>query len=272
MKKSLLTLAFLSTFGAQAAYLDEATVQGVITTELQEEAGLLGQSAETEKVNYGDPTASYTGFGVEKDVSGNNKGVRSTFVYGLTENGTSQVMTAELGTNNFNGGIDYRARYFNIDQSSGFGWSIDAIGGYQKLTEKRDGITGYDATNTIMAGVVQKFQVTDAIIVVPMLYGGNTWMNAKVAGVKCNKDSLVGQTGVYAMYGFDAGHWLYANPKTTYVKELKGWSNQIEIGGGYMVAENMSVGFKVDTSQLNTSIFGKHNSETKASLNYHYYF
>jgi hypothetical protein len=39
-----------------------------------------------------------------------------------------------------------------------------------------------------------------------------------------------------------------------------------------MVAENMSVGFKVDTSQLNTSIFGKRNSETKASLNYHYYF
>ncbi|WP_407833141.1 hypothetical protein [Vibrio rotiferianus] len=102
---------------------------------------------------------------------------------------------------------------------------IDAIGGYQKLTEKRDGITGYDATNTIMAGVVQKFQVTDAIIVVPMLYGGNTWMNAKVAGVKYNKDSLVGQAGVYAMYGFDAGHWLYANPKATYVKELKGWNN-----------------------------------------------
>lgn len=253
---------------AGAAYLDENTGE-VITTA---EQGLLG-ATEEEKINYGDPTASFTGFGVEKDVSGDNKGVRGTFVYGLTEGGTSHIVTAELGTDDFNGGIDYRARYFNVDQCSGFGWSIDGMGGYQSLTQKRDGVKGHTANNTLMAGVVQKFQVTDNIMVVPMLYGGNMWLNAKVNGFKENDSTLVAQGGIYTMYGFDAGHWIYANPKTTYVKEAKGFNNQIEIGGGYMIADNQSLGFKVDVSKFSKIVDGVDpKTETKGSINYYYYF
>lgn len=60
------------------------------------------------------------------------------------------------------------------------------------------------------------------------------------------KDSALAQAGIYGMYGFDGGHWLYANPKSTYHAEGQTFTNQIEVGGGYMVADKISVGFKVE--------------------------
>ncbi|MDO6762601.1 hypothetical protein [Agarivorans sp. 1_MG-2023] len=48
------------------------------------------------------------------------------------------------------------------------------------------------------------------------------------------------------MYAFDDGQCLYANPKATYVSRAKDYIPQVEVGDGYMVLDNVSVGFKVE--------------------------
>ncbi len=209
-------------------------------------------------VNYGDPLASYSGLGIQQSFARDNmKNTTASFVYG----GGSHIFSGDLGSN-FKGDINYRARYFNVDQESGFGWSVDALGGKVKSS------FGTSYNNTVLAGVVQKFDITDSFIVVPMVYGGKAFINDKdKAGKKSNNDSWLGQGGVYVMYGFEAGHWVYANPKSTYLTSGKKWHNALELGAGYMLTENQSLGAKYELSKLEGS-----KSDSKATINYFFYF
>ena len=40
------------------------------------------------------------------------------------------------------------------------------------------------------------------------------------------------------MYGFDAGHWVYVNPKATYIAAVKDTVTQVKIGGGLMTEDD----------------------------------
>lgn len=128
---------------------------------------------------------------------------------------------------------NYRARYFHV--TDGLGVSVDVLGDRN--------------STTALAGLIYKFQVTDNVMLFPMFSVGRT--SADEVGKETFK-STVYQAGLYGMYAFDAGHWLYANPKSTYVQQTKEWVPQVEIGGGYMVSDVVSVGFKVE-----------HTAETK---------
>ncbi|WP_375750783.1 hypothetical protein [Vibrio sp. HN007] len=199
-----------------------------------------------EQVNYGDPTASYRGLGIQ----GSDDAYQAVGVFGFGEH----IASFDLGKNTKTDSLDYRARYFNVDKDSGFGWSVDVLG------SKGDKAN----SNGLMAGLVQKIQVTDNIIMVPMLAAGKVSGEDKTLNAKSS--SWVAQPGLYAMYAFDAGHWLYANPKSTYVHDAKSWSAELELGGGYMTSDNTSVGFKYETSRF------KGATDSKGWLNAYFYF
>lgn len=206
-----------------------------------------GVDTQTEsQVNYGDPTASYRGIGLQKS----RDSYQASGVFGFGEH----IASFDLGKNTKANSWDYRARYFNVDKDNGFGWSVDAIGSYGKDM----------SSNGLLAGLVQKFEITDNIMLVPMLAAGVVYADDKT---NHQKDSTwVAQPGLYALYAFDAGHWLYANPKSTYVHEAKSWSAELELGGGYMTSDCTSVGFKYETSRF------KGITDEKGWFNAYYYF
>lgn len=197
-------------------------------------------------INYGDPTASFTTVGISRsgDVTQLNG------MLGLGNN----IFQLDLGVadkKTFDGKIDYnyRGRYFHV--TDGLGFSVDVLG---------------DRNNTTaLAGMIYKFQLTDNVMLFPMLSVGRTFSDE--TGKETFK-STVYQAGLYGMYAFDAGHWLYANPKTTYVQQSKEWVTQVEIGGGFMVSDAVSVGFKVDHTA--ESQFSK--QDTVGWLQANYYF
>ncbi|MEH6451822.1 MAG: hypothetical protein V7782_02160 [Psychromonas sp.] len=181
---------------------------------------------QTEEVNYGDPTASFSTVGTS--VSEN-----TTQLNGMMGLG-SNIFSLDLGVaNKDNGGnekgdLSYRGRYFHV--TDGLGYSVDVLG------DKN--------STTALAGAIYKFQVTDNISVFPMLSAGYTKTDTPKGENK--NESGLGQVGIYAMYGFDAGHWVYVNPKSTYHIESKEFINQVEAGGGIMVLDNVSVGAKLE--------------------------
>ena len=194
-----------------------------------------------ENLNYGDPTASFTTLGVSR--SGDATQINGTL--GLGDN----IFQLDLGladknTNDDKLDYNYRGRYFHV--TDGLGFSVDVLGDR--------------ASTTALAGMIYKFQVTDNILLFPMLSVGRTAVDVKeplspgigINGqptervLKHKLDSTVYQAGLYGMYAFDAGHWLYANPRSTYVQQAKEWVTQVEVGGGYMVSDSVSVGFKVE--------------------------
>ncbi|CAM4136318.1 hypothetical protein [Vibrio agarivorans] len=260
MKKSIIALAMVSSFAANAAYLDEKTGEVVVA----ENPELLGDSSgsQEEKVNYGDPTASYTGLGLER--AGSNSKV--TGVWGMGEH----IITGEVGYHHRDKNVNFRGRYFNIDRDTNFGWSVDAMG----HKAKKDGVS--DSSLVGLVGGLYKWQATDNIIIAPMLYAGygSLSVEGKQDGdkKKYSRSSGLIQTGVYGMYGFEAGHWLYANPKTTYIenapmKASERFQNEIELGAGFMVSDNQSLGVKYTVSKL-----GSKKTETQGAVNYYLYF
>lgn len=193
---------------------------------------LLSGSVMAEDTNYGDPTASYRGLGVQRT----NDGTQVSGVFGTGEH----IASADFGLQDNGKDYNYRVRYFNVDQDNGFGVSVDLLG-------------NNDSTG-LLGGMVQKFALSDNVIIVPMLAAGMV------------TSDLVAQGGLYGMYAFDSGHWLYANPKTTYLSESKAWTKELELGGGYMLTDVSSLGFKYETKTL------KGVSDRKAWVNLYYYF
>ncbi len=199
-----------------------------------------------EDINYGDPTASFSTLGVSR--SGD-----ATQLNGMLGMGNN-IFQLDLGIadkKTSEGKLDYnyRGRYFHV--TDGLGFSVDVLGDRN--------------STTALAGMIYKFQVTDNVMLFPMLSVGRT--AADEAGKQTFK-STVYQAGLYGMYAFDAGHWLYANPKSTYVQQAKEWVPQVEIGGGYMVSDVVSVGFKVEHI-AETKYLKK---DTKGWLQANYYF
>ncbi|WP_028771908.1 hypothetical protein [Shewanella waksmanii] len=184
-------------------------------------SAFANEEAAKEEVNYGDPTASFTTVGVSasKDVTQLNG------MMGLGSN----IFQLDISRNNKSGDLSGRGRYFHV--TDGLGYSVDVIG---------------DENNqTVLGGLIYKFQVTDNISIFPMLSAGGT-QNKRIGEKDKYDRSGLAQAGVYAMYGFDAGHWLYVNPKTTYHFKDKTFTNQVEVGGGFMLLDNVSVGAKVE--------------------------
>ncbi|MCG9788446.1 hypothetical protein L1D61_14845 [Vibrio mediterranei] len=195
-------------------------------------AGFLVHSVSirAEDINYGDPTASFSSVGVSRSAD------------------TTQVNAMYgFGSNIFMGGINVsdrgdttaRGRFFHV--TDGLGYSVDVIGTKDSLLA--------------VGGIIYKMELTNNIMVFPMLSAGVTSVDVQYTThnghwgdttyKQIESDNLI-QPGIYAMYAFDSGHWLYANPKSTYLTKAKEWVTQAEVGGGYMISDNASVGFKVD--------------------------
>lgn len=215
----------------------------------------------SDDINYGDPTASFTTVGISR--SGD-----ATQLNGMLGLGNN-IFQLDLGVadkKTSDGKIDYnyRGRYFHV--TDGLGFSVDVLGDRN--------------STTALAGMIYKFQLTDNVLLFPMLSVGRTSADWKELGTNWNPgradlyirdrefDSNLYQVGLYGMYAFDAGHWLYANPKTSYVQQSKEWVPQVEIGGGFMVSDAVSVGFKVD--HMAESQFSK--QDTVGWLQANYYF
>ncbi|MCL9774146.1 hypothetical protein [Vibrio methylphosphonaticus] len=216
MKKTILTVVISSL--AFGAYAEEATTKN---TE-------LAQSDSVEDINYGDPTASFSTLGLSR--SGD-----ATQINGMLGFGANifqlDVGVADKKTVDDKIAYNYRARYFHV--TDGLGFSVDVLG-------DRD-------STTALAGMIYKFEITDNFLLFPMLSIGRTHVDEKnTHAVTDKQDSNIYQAGLYGMYAFDARHWLYANPKSTYVQRASEWLTQIEVGGGYMVTDSVSVGFKVE--------------------------
>ena len=121
---------------------------------------------------------------------------------------------------------NYRLRYFKV--TDGLGYSVDVVGDRN--------------STTALAGAIYKFQVNDNISIFPMLSVGRTSIkdDVQLPALPLNEtysSSNLAQAGVYAMYGFDAGHWVYVNPKATYIAAVKDTVTQVEMGGGFMVSD-----------------------------------
>ncbi len=205
-------------------------------------ATAFAQEMPNEEVNYGDPTASFSTLGV----SGSKDATQVNGMIGLGSN----IFSLDIGRQNKGGELNYRGRYFHV--TDGLGYSVDVLG---------------DKDNTTaLAGAIYKMQINDNISIFPMLSAGYTHSKDSVTAEK--EGSALGQAGVYAMYGFDAGHWIYANPKTTYHVKSKEFINQVEIGGGLMVADAVSIGAKVEHTAKGKS----HAADTVTWLQANYYF
>lgn len=254
MKKSTLATVVALSFAITA------TSFNVIANEVNEQDIAIttasSEGVDEQKVNYGDPTASYRGLGIQRS----NDYTQLSGVFGAGEHIAS--FDAGLGDNGSN--YNYRGRYFNVDQDSGFGWSIDLLGSRDKTD------TGETSNTALLGGLVQKFELTPNVMLVPMLAAGKSWLKTEQKrnnqNIKSEQDSWIAQPGVYLMYGFDAGHWLYANPKATYINETKKWTQELEVGGGYMVTDSSSLGFKYEVSKY------RGHTDSKGWVNYYLYF
>ncbi|GLS83586.1 hypothetical protein [Paraferrimonas haliotis] len=216
---------------------------------------------ESKDVNYGDPTASFSTLGV----SASKDATQINGMYGAGAN----IFQLDVTRQNKSGEFSGRGRYFRV--TDGLGFSVDVLG------DKH--------SRTALGGLIYKFQVTDNIMIFPMLSAGATSAkgihavpelygnNAKADdSTKWETQGLV-QAGVYAMYAFDAGHWLYANPKSTYLFKAKEYVNQVEVGGGFMIAPQASIGFKVEhTMDTKDAIGNKVKADTVTWLQANYYF
>lgn len=224
---------------------------------------LADETPAQEEVNYGDPTASFSTVGI----SGSQDKGQLNMMYGAGAN----IFQLDLGFDNTKNALgqrpsskdafNYRGRYFHV--TDGLGYSVDVLGGANNTT--------------VLGGAIYKFQVTDNVMVFPMLSAGYATSKDGKNAKGYQKDSALAQAGVYAMYGFDGGHWLYANPKSTYHAESRDFTNQIEVGGGLMVADKMSVGFKVEhTAEIKKSSHNQRLVDQKADtvtwLQANYYF
>ncbi|GIU04407.1 hypothetical protein TUM4261_04340 [Shewanella sp. c952] len=198
-------------------------------------------------VNYGDPTASFSTVGISANKD-------TTQLNGMVGFGAN-IFQLDIAADNKTGDLNGRGRYFHV--TDGLGYSVDVLA---------------DANSqTVLGGLIYKFQVTDNISIFPMLSGGATQVKRPGEDNKYDRSGLA-QAGIYAMYGFDAGHWIYANPKTTYHLKNKEFINQIEVGGGFMVTSNISVGAKVEYTAEHKNQFGTMKADTVTWLQANYYF
>ncbi|MCY9871152.1 hypothetical protein [Vibrio barjaei] len=201
-------------------------------------------SEENNGVNYGDPTAVFKNFGVSHNGDG---AIQTNLVYGQGKNVFQLDLTAQYrdraGTENLGTkGMGYRARYFRVND--GLGFSMDVIGSHNQNAD----------STTAVGGVIYKINLTDRFSVFPMLSVGG--MTSKAKADNQSYTSGIIQPALYALYAFDEGHWLYANPRYTHYTDTPSNVNDyykydqdmldIELGGGYMLNEWSAAEFKIE--------------------------
>ncbi|MFA0087829.1 hypothetical protein [Vibrio sp. 10N.261.51.F12] len=226
-------------------------------------SSVLANQPETEEINYGDPLASFKSAGVSVS---NEKSIQFNGMYGVNGHiGILDLTRTEGDKASGEGvGLGYRARYLNVDD--GLGLSIDIIGNHNNLSDSTIGVVS----------AVYEFQVGNFMFF-PMVGVGQMEIKGKKAGADKYSTSIV-QPGLHAMYAFDEGHWLYANPKITHaLKAPTGADNsfdhntlELEIGGGYMLNDWSSAEFKVENSFKNSNPNSK--NETTGWVKYAVYF
>lgn len=220
-------------------------------------ATTMAQEAPKEDINYGDPTASFSTVGV----SGTDRAGQVNMMYGAGSNIFQLDLGYDAKVNKVEDRFNYRGRYFHV--TDGLGYSVDVLGGVNNTT--------------VLGGLIYKMPVSEKVTVFPMLSAGYSATKDGKNNSGMAKDSGLAQAGVYAMYAFDDGHWLYANPKTTYHVEGKQFVNQIEVGGGLMTSDVTSVGFKLEhTTDIkannNNKLGADQKADTVAWLQANYYF
>jgi hypothetical protein len=209
-------------------------------------------------VNYGDPTASFSTLGVSRSDNSTMLNFQAGF--------GSNIFQIDYGFNdkflskdqNKEGNQNYRARAFHV--TDGLGFSATIVGSHNANETKSD---------AAFVCALYKFELTDNILLFPMLDFGRSYGKVRNNnGELVDNNSNIVQPGLYAMYAFDEGHWLYANPKAQYNVTAKEWIPQAEIGGGYMVSDSISVGFRLDhTGESKIS-----KQDTKFMIQANYYF
>ncbi|PSU46238.1 hypothetical protein C9J12_19405 [Photobacterium frigidiphilum] len=225
-------------------------------------ANVAAQDQVKEDINYGDPTASFSTLGV----SASKDHTQLNGMYGVDSN----IFSLDLGVKNKTddkgkgGDVNYRGRYFHVTDD--LGYSVDVLGGATHY-ESGDKST----SNAVLAGLIYKFQVTNNISVFPMASLGYTRIDADTLGIDTKETDTLFQGGLYAMYSFDDGHWLYVNPKVTHMSKANTNLAQVEAGGGFMVADKVSVGAKVEYTAKNTKL-NMDKDDTVAWLQANYYF
>ncbi len=217
-------------------------------------------NAQEETVNYGDPTASFSTVGV----SASENASQLNMMYGAGSNIFQLDLTAndhKLDSEN----LSYRDRYFRV--TDGLGYSLDILGDMKKD----------NSSTTALGGIIYKMSLSDNVTVFPMLSAGYTDFGTEVDLKETNKKvkgTALVQGGLYAMYGFDAGHWIYANPKVTAMTHTDQYRAEVDVGGGLMVADNISIGAKLEHKDKlrGKNLNGMEKADTVAWLQANYYF
>ncbi|MCJ2377185.1 hypothetical protein LNL84_10125 [Vibrio sp. ZSDZ34] len=220
-------------------------------------SSVSAQSLDTDEVNYGDPTASFSTLGASRGENSTMLNFQAGFGanifqidYGFNDKSLSKDPNKE-------GSQNYRARAFHVTE--GLGFSATVVGSQNADDTKSD---------AVFVGALYKFELTDNILLFPMLDAGRSYGTVRHNGELIDNNSNIVQPGLYAMYAFDDGHWLYANPKAQYNVAAKEWVPQAEIGGGYMVSDSISVGFRLDhTGESKIT-----KEDTKLMIQGNYYF
>ncbi|USD67854.1 porin family protein [Vibrio sp. SCSIO 43136] len=207
---------------------------------------------EAQDVNYGDPTASYTGLGMSRGADA----TQFNGIYGMGSHIFTADVTVADKKDDLTGQVSARGRYFHVTE--GLGYSLDIIG--------NKAMTG------AIAGAMYKFQVTPNIMLFPMAGIGYAATEFTYEDTKVSESSMMNQVGAYAMYAFDNGNWVYANPRTTYINEAKTRFNEVTLGGGMMIAPQASLGLKVEHVLNDTALKMDKKDATSVWVNANYYF
>ncbi|USD67073.1 hypothetical protein [Vibrio sp. SCSIO 43136] len=206
-----------------------------------------------DEVNYGDPTASYTGLGLSRT----SDKTQFNAIYGLgTHIFTADITVLDDKDPVTDGQVSARGRYFYL--SDGLGYSLDIIGDNVSIGA--------------IAGLMYKMQVTKNILVFPMAGIGYGAAELSLDKPSVSEDSMMNQFGIYGMYAFDSGNWVYANPKTTYINDFKTRYNELEIGGGVMIMPQASLGVKIEQILNFDSVGVESGDATQVWVNANYYF
>ncbi|WP_406609970.1 hypothetical protein [Agarivorans sp. JK6] len=210
-------------------------------------------------INYGDPTAAYSTVGVSR--------AADSMMLNLQVNKGNNIYQVDYGFNDKalgddkgrEGNQNYRARMFHVTDE-GFGVSATLLGSHN---------ADKSGSDTALVGALYRYEVSDNVMIFPMLDVGRQFSySTSDNGAKTREESTIVQPGVFLLYAFDDGHWLSANPRVQYNARHNDWVASAEIGGGYMINDQFSVGFRIDHNEGTDRV----KEDTKFMLQANYYF
>ncbi|EEX93778.1 hypothetical protein VIOR3934_00275 [Vibrio orientalis CIP 102891 = ATCC 33934] len=232
---ALIAAITLSCSSTNATYLDEETGEVVVVAESElDNEGMLGAGyggvATSHQINNGDPLAARKSFGLSRAYDA----TRIRGAYGED----AHLFTLDFGFNNKRQ-RNYQVEYTYLSDSDQ-GVSIEFLG------SDGDDRNGFGST----VSYAQKLTLHDNVMIVPKVGIGSLFGRLKDGKTNTDADSVILKSSLHTMYSFDSGHWLYAKPQTAYINHANAWSSNLELGGGYMLNDHTSVGFKYDITHF----------------------